>query len=153
MTPVAVMTKDQILIASDHVGLSLKLFIIESMQSEISFCDIGTNTNERCNYNDFASSLSDKLRSSNIITKGILICGTGVGMSIAANRHKHIRAVVCSEPYSAAMSRKHNNSNILCLGSRVLGYELAKEIVSQWLKTSFDGGRHIARLDQVDQYR
>ena len=147
------MNKEQILIASDHVGLPLKKFIVESMQNEIMFCDIGTNSNIRCNYNDYASSLSDKLRNSNVITKGILICGTGVGMSIAANRHKGIRAVVCSEPYSAMMSRKHNNSNILCLGSRVLGHELAKEIVNHWLNSSFDGGRHLERLDIIDHYK
>ena len=147
------MGKERVLIASDHIGLSLKSFLLDSLADFVFFDDIGTDSAERCNYNEYASTLSTKLRDSIEISKGILICGTGIGMSIAANRHKGIRAVVCSEPYSASMSRKHNNTNILCLGSRVLGHELAKEIVIQWLSTSFDGGRHAVRLDLIDKYR
>ena len=142
-----------ILIASDHVGFELKLHLLESLSSKISFTDLGPSSTDRCNYNDYAALLSSKIRASNEFTHGILICGTGVGMSIAANRHQGIRAVVCSEPYSAIMSRKHNDSNILCLGSRVLGTETAKFIILQWLNTEFDDGRHSARLSVIDTYR
>ena len=147
------MAKEKVLIASDHIGLPLKLFLIEALRDDVTFYDNGTHSDERCNYNEYACLLSTKIRDSSQISKGILICGTGVGMAIAANRHQGIRAVVCSEPYSALMSRKHNDTNILCLGSRVLGHELAKEIVTHWLSTSFDGGRHAARLDLIDKYR
>ncbi len=146
------MLNDKVLIASDHVGVPLKRFIIDSLKTSTDFIDIGTDSLDRCNYNDYASSLSEQVRSSTTASKGILICGTGIGMSIAANRHRGIRAVVCSEPYSAVMSRKHNNSNVLCLGSRVLGFELAKHIVDQWLATDFEGGRHTLRLNTLDQY-
>mgnify|MGYP000791897742 CR=1 FL=1 len=81
--------------------------------------------------------------------KGILICGTGIGISIAANKVKGIRACVCSEPYTAKLSRMHNNSNILAFGARVVGSELAKMIVDEWLNASFEGGRHQRRIDQI----
>jgi ribose 5-phosphate isomerase B len=83
--------------------------------------------------------------------KGILICGSGVGMSITANKIHGIRAVVCSEPYSAVLSRKHNNSNILCMGSRVVGEELAEMIVREWLAAEYEGGRHQNRLDMINE--
>lgn len=84
---------------------------------------------------------------------GILICGTGVGISIAANKVKGIRAVVCSEPYSAKLSREHNNTNILAFGSRVIGPELAKMITKEWLDAEFQGGRHQKRVDQISQFQ
>jgi ribose 5-phosphate isomerase B len=84
--------------------------------------------------------------------KGLVFCGTGVGISISANKVKGIRAVVCSEPYSAKLSRKHNNTNILALGARVVGIELAKRIVDIWLATEFEGGRHIERIEKIARY-
>jgi ribose 5-phosphate isomerase B len=88
---------------------------------------------------------------SGVFDRGILICGTGVGMSIAANKIRGIRAVVCSEPYSALLSRQHNNTNILAFGARVVGIELAKMIVETWLVSEYEGGRHQERLDMIDE--
>ena len=146
------MKKLDIIIASDHVGIGLKRSIIKAMDDQIIFEDLGPFDSERCNYNEYASALSTNLRDSTKHKFGILVCGTGVGMSITANRYKGVRAVVCSEPYTAIMSRKHNDSNVLCLGSRVLGTEAALLIVQSWINTEFEAGRHQERLRLIDTY-
>ena len=105
---------------------------------------------ERTDYPLFASDVTSAI-ASNQVDLGILICGTGVGMSITANKVKGIRAVVCSEPYSAMLSRQHNNTNVLALGSRVIGPELARMIVKAWLEAEFEGGRHASRLEIISQ--
>ncbi len=140
-----------LLIGSDHVGLNLKSALSEYLEKKkYFFKDIGTFSDARCNYNEIGKLLANKLLSEKY-DFGILICGTGVGMSIAANRNKGIRAVCCSERYSAIMSRRHNDSNILCLGSRIIAKEYAIDILESWLSTSFDGERHLNRIKALDE--
>ncbi len=142
---------NKIVIASDHGGFELKLKIKEYLLSQnYDVLDLGTDSNKSCDYPYFAKKLCSKILSGEF-NKGILICGTGLGMSICANRFKGIRAACVSDTYSAKMSRLHNNSNVLCLGSRVLGAGLACDILDIWLNTSFEGNRHQKRLDMIDE--
>ena len=110
--------------------------------------DIGADSNKSCDYPYFAKKLCSKILSGEF-NKGILICGTGIGISITANKVRGIRAVACSEPYSAKLSREHNNTNILAFGSRVVGSELAKMIVKEWIDGEYEGGRHQRRIDMI----
>jgi len=110
--------------------------------------DFGTNSNERTDYPIYGERVALAVVSKEADC-GILICGTGVGISISANKVKGIRAVVCSEPYSAQLSKQHNNTNILAFGARVIGIEMAKMIVDTWLKAEFEGGRHQKRIDRI----
>ncbi|ALS02715.1 ribose-5-phosphate isomerase [Enterococcus silesiacus] len=138
-------------IGSDHVGFELKPIIIEYVKElghEIE--DFGTNSSERTDYPQYGKKVAEEVASGNF-DGGILICGTGVGISISANKVKGIRAVVCSEPYSAKLSKEHNNTNILAFGSRVVGSELAKMIVKEWLDANFEGGRHAKRVEMIRQ--
>ena len=138
------------IIGSDHIGLDLKNHLIKYLESENQKIeDLGTYDNKRCDYYEIANKLTRKIIN-NDAKYGILICGTGVGMSIAANRRKGIRAVCCSDIYSAKMSRRHNDSNVLCIGSRVIGFENATEIFKEWLKTDFEGERHLNRVKALD---
>ncbi len=138
------------LIGSDHIGLDLKNYLFEFLESSNQNVeDLGTYDNKRCDYYEIANKLTKKIIN-NYANFGILICGTGVGMSIAANRSKGIRAVCCSDIYSAKMSRRHNDSNILCIGSRVIGFENAIEIFKEWYKTPFEGERHLVRVKALD---
>jgi ribose 5-phosphate isomerase B len=138
-------------IGSDHVGLELKPLIIEYLKElghEVE--DFGPFTNERTDYPVYGKKVAEEVVKGNF-DLGILICGTGVGISIAANKVKGIRAVVCSEPYSAKLSREHNNTNILAFGARVIGSELAKMIVKEWLDAKFEGGRHANRVEMIGE--
>ena len=141
----------RIAIGSDHVGYPLK-HEIKKYLTELGYTyqDFGTHATERTDYPLFAKDVTSAVTSSQA-DLGILICGTGVGMSITANKVKGIRAVVCSEPYSAMLSRQHNNTNVLALGSRVIGPELARMIVKAWLEAEFEGGRHASRLEIISQ--
>ncbi len=140
----------QIAIGCDHVGFELKTHIIEHLQSKgYSIKDFGTHNTERTDYPLFAKAVANAVTKGEC-EKGILICGTGVGISIAANKVKGIRAVVCSEPYSALLSRAHNDTNILALGSRVVGRDLALMIIDNWLSGEFEGGRHKQRVDMLE---
>ncbi|MDO3411536.1 ribose 5-phosphate isomerase B [Saccharibacillus sp. CPCC 101409] len=136
-------------IASDHVGLELKPAIIEYLK-ELGHAveDFGPYSAERTDYPAYGKKVAEEV-SAGRFESGILICGTGVGISIAANKVKGIRAVVCSEPYSAQLSKQHNNTNILAFGSRVVGQELAKMIVKSWLDAEFEGGRHANRVKMI----
>jgi len=130
----------------DHAALQLKHEIMEFVESlGYKAKDCGTFTQERANYPEYAKKVAEAIlnKESNL---GILICGTGVGMSISANKMTGIRAVVCSEPFSAKLSREHNDTNVLCLGARVVGSELATMIVKLWLEAEFQGGRHAQRV-------
>jgi ribose 5-phosphate isomerase B len=141
----------RIAIGSDHVGLPLKEELKKFLDElGAAYQDFGTHAGERTDYPLFAKAVTSAI-SSQQADLGILICGTGVGMSITANKVKGIRAVVCSEPYSAMLSRQHNNTNVLALGARVIGSELARMIVKAWLEAEFEGGRHAARLDMISQ--
>lgn len=138
-----------IALGSDHVGIELKEKIIEYFDEEgIKYKDFGCYTNERVDYPEFAKAVANAILGGEC-EKGIIFCGTGVGISIAANKIDGIRAVVCSDPYSAKLSKEHNNTNILSLGARVVGQELAKMIVREWLNAKFEGGRHQNRIDMI----
>jgi ribose 5-phosphate isomerase B len=141
----------RIAIGSDHVGYPLKEEIKKYLDElGRAYQDFGTHMVERTDYPLFAKDVTAAI-SLGQADLGILICGTGVGMSITANKVKGIRAVVCSEPYSAMLSRQHNNTNVLALGSRVVGPELARMIVKSWLEAEFEGGRHASRLEIISQ--
>jgi ribose 5-phosphate isomerase B len=144
-------SRNRIAIGSDHIGYPLKEEIKKYLE-ELGYThqDFGTHSSDRTDYPLFAKQVTSAVASQQA-DLGILICGTGVGMSITANKVKGIRAVVCSEPYSAMLSRQHNNTNILALGSRVVGAELARMIVRSWLDAEFEGGRHASRLELISQ--
>ncbi|POT57102.1 ribose 5-phosphate isomerase B [Citrobacter amalonaticus] len=131
----------------DHVGFILKPDILAHLARRgISVIDKGTWSPERTDYPHYASEVAQAVAAGEA-DGGILICGTGVGISITANKFAGIRAVVCSEPYSAQLSRQHNDTNVLAFGSRVVGLELAKMIVDAWLDAEFEGGRHQKRVE------
>lgn len=133
----------------DHVGFILKEDILAHLRMRgIEVIDKGTSSAERTDYPRYASAVAQAVVNGEV-DGGILICGTGVGISITANKVAGIRAVVCSEPYSARLSRQHNDTNILAFGSRVVGLELAKMIVDSWLEATFEGGRHQTRIDAI----
>ena len=140
----------KVVIGSDHGGFHYKEAIIDYLKARnIEFVDIGTHTRESCDYPEIAQTLAKKVASGEF-NRGILVCGTGIGMSIAANKIKGIRAALCGDTYSARVSRAHNNANVLCLGERVIGEHLALDIVDIWLKTGFEGGRHKRRVDMIE---
>lgn len=138
-------------IGNDHVGFELKPIIVDYLKElghEVQ--DFGAYSSERTDYPLYGKKVAEEVTSGNV-DAGILICGTGVGISIAANKVKGIRAVVCSEPYSAKLSKEHNNTNVVAFGSRVVGSELAKMIVKEWLEATFEGGRHVKRVEMMQQ--
>ncbi|AEE96947.1 ribose 5-phosphate isomerase B [Mahella australiensis] len=136
-------------IGSDHAAFDFKEEIKGYLDEKgIKYNDFGCFSKERVDYPAIAEVVA-KAVASGQCEKGLLFCGTGVGMCISANKVNGIRAVVCSEPYSAKLSRQHNDTNVLTLGSRVVGPELAKMIIDIWLDTPFDGGRHARRLDMI----
>ncbi len=144
------MQAKKIAIGSDHGGLEYKNAIIKYLQEKgYETIDVGTYTKESCDYPLYAHKVA-KLVANKETDKGILICGSGIGMSIAANKTKGIRAALCSETTSARLSREHNNSNILCMGERLIGETMALEIVETWLNTEFSGGRHQHRIDLIE---
>jgi ribose 5-phosphate isomerase B len=138
------------LIASDHAAVGMKSELIEHLKTlDLQVEDLGPKSNESVDYSDYANKLCEQLQNEHKDgndTLGILICGTGIGMSIASNKHKGIRSALCSEPLSARFSKQHNNANILCMGARIIGIELAKDIVNSWINASFEGGRHEGRI-------
>ena len=140
----------KVAVGSDHGGFRYKEQIIEYLKSHnIPYFDVGTHTPEACDYPLIARKVAELVISGQA-NRGILVCGTGIGMSIAANKVKGIRAALCGDTYSARVSRAHNNANILCLGERVIGEHLALDIVDIWLKTGFEGGRHKRRVDIIE---
>ncbi len=139
----------KIAVGSDHGGFDFKQMIIEflgEIGQEVD--DVGCYSTDSVDYPDFADKVCAKVQSAKC-KRGILVCGTGIGMSITANRHRDIRAALCHEAYTARMSREHNNANVLCLGGRVLGIEIALDIVGAWVETEFAGGRHQRRLEKL----
>ena len=140
-----------IALASDHVGLELKTEIKKYLDDiGVSYQDFGTHDSKQVNYPEYALAAAASV-STGECEKGMLFCGTGVGISIAANKVRGIRCVVCSEPYSALLSRQHNDTNMLALGSRVVGKDLALMIVKHWLDGKFEGGRHALRVEQINK--
>ncbi|SFL48638.1 ribose 5-phosphate isomerase B [Halanaerobium salsuginis] len=141
----------KIVVASDHAGLCLKKEILAYLEARSDIkevIDVGTYSEARTHYPIYARKAAAKVLTGEV-DKAVIMCGTGIGISIAANKIKGIRACACSEPYSAMFSALHNNTNVLAMGSRVVGVELAKMIVDHWLKTAYEGGRHQIRLDMI----
>ena len=133
----------KIFIASDHAGFEIKNRLVERFSQLLE--DLGTNSNESVDYPDFAHSLVNSINN-NPDSKGILICGTGIGMSIVANRNPKIRAGLCKDIDTAMLTRAHNNANVLCLGARVTDSDFIEAIVDTFLTTQFEGGRHEKRI-------
>ena len=141
-----------IALASDHAGYELKCAIREYLEGRgLPYTDLGAFTGERCDYPEYGLKAAEAVAAGEC-ERGILICGTGVGIGIAANKVRGVRCVNCSEPYSAVLSRKHNNTNMLSLGARVVGAGLAILIVELWLDTQFEGGRHQDRVELITRY-
>ena len=135
-------------IASDHAGYNLKNIIKKFISTKgIKIIDIGPDTNQRVDYPDFAHKLSKKVKYKDHY--GILVCGSGIGMSITANRHKNIRAALCYDLKSTKLSRQHNNANVMSIGSRLTKKNVALRCVNMFIKTNFDGGRHSLRIKKI----
>lgn len=136
-------------IGNDHVAIEMKNEIKAHLEGKgVEVIDVGTNTPGSFDYAISGYKVA-KMVAAGEVDGGILICGTGVGISLSANKVKGIRACVCSEPYSAKLSKQHNNTNIIAFGARVIGGELAKMIVDEWMNAEFEGGRHQRRVDQI----
>lgn len=141
----------KIAIGNDHAAVEMKNEIKAYLEAKgYEVINFGTDSNERCDYPVYGEKVGYAVASGEA-DLGITICGTGVGISLAANRVPGVRAVVCSEPYSARLSREHNNTNVLSFGARVVGSELAKMIVDSWLSASFEGERHARRVEMLDE--
>jgi len=139
----------RVFLASDHAGFVLKQKICKFLISKgIKILDLGPKNNSSVDYPDFAHLLSKKMRAKNN-NIGVLVCGSGIGMSMAANRHKNIRAALCYNIKSAKLSRMHNNANVIAIGSRLTKKNLALKCVNVFLKTPFDGGRHLKRIKKI----
>ncbi len=139
----------KVAIGCDHAGVSMKSEIVPVLDElSIEWEDFGTKDEESVDYPDFGEKVSEAVSKGNV-DRGILICGTGIGMSIVANKVSGIRAALCQEDYSAKMSRLHNDANVLVLPGRIIDKERATEIVKTWFTTDFEGGRHQRRLDKI----
>lgn len=140
----------RIAVGSDHAGLDLKLAIVEHLkQAGHTIQDAGTHERASCDYPDFAKAVAARVVEGSA-ERGILVCGTGQGMAMTVNKLPQIRAAVVSDTFSAKMVAAHNDARVLCLGQRVIGAGLALEIVDAWLSTSFEGGRHAARVAKIE---
>ena len=137
----------KIVIGSDHAGFTLKEKLIIALSS-VEFIDVGTHSKDSCDYPDWISKVALEIQKGSA-DSGIAICGTGIGASITANKFKSIRAALCFNAYMAEMSKKHNNANVLVMGARVIGEDIALRIVETWINTDFEGGRHQRRIDKI----
>jgi len=145
--------KKNIIIGSDHAAYPLKNRIKEFLSARgFDVTDVGTHGIDSVDYPDYGIKVAKNVSLGKFKT-GILLCGSGIGMSMVANRFPHVRAALCSDVSSAAMSRRHNDANILVMGARAIQESLALEMTDEWLKTPFDGGRHQARLDKFDEIK
>ncbi len=140
---------NEILIASDHAGYKLKKILIQELQGEIKFDDLGPFSEDSVDYPDYARKLSKKIDLKKDLL-GVLICGSGIGMSMVANRFKNVRAALCMNNKMSMLARQHNNANILVLGSRLISEQEAIKCLLVFLKTNYEGGRHQARLDKFN---
>ncbi len=142
---------EKIAIACDHGGIELKEELKAFLEEKgIDVIDLGTNDSKSVDYPDFGILVAKKV-SLGEIKRGILVCGTGIGMSIVANKFAHVRAALVNDLYTARMAKEHNDANVLVIGGRVVGKGLAREMVSVWLSTEFEGGRHQRRLDKIGE--
>ena len=139
-----------IVIASDHAGVDLKARIVELIgEAGHDVRDLGPEDTTSVDYPDFAHAVAGAVAAGEA-ERGILICGTGIGMSLAANRHPHVRAALCHDAFTAEMARRHNDANVLCMGARVIGVGVAEQVVRIFLDTPFEGGRHQRRVDLIE---
>ena len=146
------MQKRKIYIGADSAGFPLKEEIKKHLEANgYDVTDCGTNSTESCHYPVFASAVCENVLKNLSDNFGILVCGTGIGMSMCANKYNGIRAALCSDTYSAKMTRQHNDANVLCLGGRVIGPCLALDIVDSFLQNEFEGGRHKTRVDMMTE--
>lgn len=137
-------------IASDHAGFVLKRQLAVALeQMGVPFEDLGTHDERACDYPDFAHAVARGVAEGRY-RLGVLVCGTGIGMSMAANRHPGVRAALCTESFTARVAREHNDANVLCMGSRVVGSGVAGEILRVFLEAGFAGGRHAPRVAKID---
>jgi ribose 5-phosphate isomerase B len=137
-------------IATDHAGVAIKPQIIKMLEEKGNeVIDLGPFSDDRVDYPDFAHKLCLEVLA-NEGTQGVLICGSGIGMSLAANKHKGIRAALCHDAYTAAMARAHNDANVLCFGERIVGLGVASSIIDAWCAGSFEGGRHAQRVEKIE---
>ena len=144
------MTIKKIGVGSDHAGVNLKNKIAEFLKEKgYEVTDYGTHSTESCDYPVYAKAVAKSVANGEK-ERGIICCGSGIGVSIAANKVKGVRAVLAHEPYSAMLSRLHNDANVLCLGERITGESLALDIVETWLHSEYEGGRHQRRVDMLD---
>jgi ribose 5-phosphate isomerase B len=143
------MASETIAIASDHAGFELKETLkAELVRKGLSVLDLGTDGPQSVDYPDFAAALAEAMRDGRA-DRGVLVCGTGIGISIAANRHRNLRAALCHDSVSARFARQHNDANVLVLGARLIGVEVAKDCLEVFLKTPFEGGRHQRRVEKL----
>lgn len=151
MSELSNLFKTPVIIGCDHAAYLLKDKVKEYLESlGIEVSDVGTHGPSSVNYTDFGMEVSEAV-STGKNERGILLCGTGLGMSMLANKYKNVRAALCSEEFSTRMSRLHNDSNILVMGARVIGESLALSLVKAWLETPFEGGRHLTRIEMFDK--
>ena len=137
----------KLVIGSDHAGIGLKKVIVETF-NDIDFDDVGTYSTDSCDYPDYSKKVAEKVQSGEV-DAGIVICGSGIGASIAVNKCSGIRAALCFNEYMAEMSKRHNNANVLALGARIIGEDVALAIVKRWISSEFEGGRHQRRIDKI----
>ncbi len=141
----------KIAVGSDHAGFHLKQKVIGWLrEKEYEVQDVGTHSEARCDYPDFAKLVAEKV-SRGEVERGILVCGSGIGMSITANKVAGVRAAECFDPFTAQLSRAHNDANVLCLGERLVGEDIALKMVETWLSTPFEGGRHAQRVEKIKE--
>ena len=133
----------------DHAGFEYKEAILAHLENKVDVIDCGCDSRDSVDYPVFADKVCVKVTDGDA-DLGILVCGTGIGMSIAANKHKGIRAAACENPYSSKMTRAHNDANVLCIGARVVGIEVAFEIIDAFLEAEFMGGKHARRVDMIN---
>ena len=143
------MTQETVAVAADHAGFPLK----ETLKGDLAalgfnIVDLGTDGPASVDYPDFANRMAEALRRG-AVERGVVICGTGIGISIAANRHQHVRAALCHDATGARLARQHNDANVLALGARLIGEEVARECLKVFLETPFEGGRHASRVAKL----
>ncbi len=143
------MKQNKITIGCDHAGYELKLKVIDHLKNRgIEVIDVGTHSTNSCDYPNIAHAVCKNIQDG-VTELGILICGTGIGMSMAANKHRGIRAAACSDTFSARLTRVHNDANVLCFGERVVGMGLAIDLVDNFIDAEFEGGKHQKRVDLI----
>lgn len=143
------MSSDTVAIAADHAGYELKQILAEALRAKgVPVLDLGTNGPDSVDYPDYANALAAAIKETQA-GRGVVICGSGIGVSIAANRHPEIRAALCHDTLTARLARQHNDANVLAMGARIIDAEVAKDCLDVFLNTQFEGGRHLRRVGKL----